>query len=82
MRHPFVHLSSNKRLGLLITVVVAAAVMIAALVYLTGHGRTAKAAEASPANPQNVVSETVQLADSPEQTRAITRVWQKFKTGQ
>jgi putrescine transport system substrate-binding protein len=23
----------------------------------------------------------VQLADSPEQTRAITRVWQKFKTG-
>ena len=25
---------------------------------------------------------TVQLADSPEQTRAITRVWQKFKTGQ
>src|SRR6202034_2380708 len=64
MRHPFVHLSSNKRLGLLITVVVAAAVMIAALVYLTGHGRTAKAAEASPANPQNVVSETVQLADS------------------
>jgi putrescine transport system substrate-binding protein len=24
----------------------------------------------------------VQLADSPEQTRAITRVWQKFKTGQ
>jgi putrescine transport system substrate-binding protein len=25
---------------------------------------------------------SVQLADSPEQTRAITRVWQKFKTGQ
>lgn len=25
---------------------------------------------------------TVQLGDSPEQTRAITRVWQKFKTGQ
>jgi putrescine transport system substrate-binding protein len=25
---------------------------------------------------------TVQLADSPEQTRAITRVWQKFKTGE
>jgi putrescine transport system substrate-binding protein len=25
---------------------------------------------------------TLQLADSPEQTRAITRVWQKFKTGQ
>jgi putrescine transport system substrate-binding protein len=25
---------------------------------------------------------TVQLADSPEQTRAITRVWQRFKTGQ
>jgi putrescine transport system substrate-binding protein len=24
----------------------------------------------------------VQLADSPEQTRTITRVWQKFKTGQ
>ncbi len=24
----------------------------------------------------------VQLADTPEQTRAITRVWQKFKTGQ
>jgi putrescine transport system substrate-binding protein len=24
----------------------------------------------------------LQLADSPEQTRAITRVWQKFKTGQ
>jgi putrescine transport system substrate-binding protein len=24
----------------------------------------------------------VQLADSAEQTRAITRVWQKFKTGQ
>ena len=24
----------------------------------------------------------VQLADSPEQTRAITRMWQKFKTGQ
>ncbi|HEX3914198.1 MAG TPA: polyamine ABC transporter substrate-binding protein [Steroidobacteraceae bacterium] len=24
----------------------------------------------------------VQLADSPEQTRAITRVWQKFKTGE
>jgi putrescine transport system substrate-binding protein len=25
---------------------------------------------------------TVQMADSAEQTRAITRVWQKFKTGQ
>ena len=25
---------------------------------------------------------SVQLTDSPEQTRAITRVWQKFKTGQ
>jgi len=25
---------------------------------------------------------SVQLADSPDQTRAITRVWQKFKTGQ
>ena len=25
---------------------------------------------------------SVQLSDSPEQTRAITRVWQKFKTGQ
>jgi spermidine/putrescine-binding protein len=24
----------------------------------------------------------VQLADSPDQTRAITRMWQKFKTGQ
>jgi len=24
----------------------------------------------------------VQLADSPDQTRAITRIWQKFKTGQ
>jgi putrescine transport system substrate-binding protein len=24
----------------------------------------------------------VQLADSPDQTRVITRVWQKFKTGQ
>ncbi len=24
----------------------------------------------------------LQLADSAEQTRAITRVWQKFKTGQ
>jgi putrescine transport system substrate-binding protein len=24
----------------------------------------------------------VQLADSADQTRAITRVWQKFKTGQ
>jgi putrescine transport system substrate-binding protein len=25
---------------------------------------------------------SVQLADSPDQTRAITRMWQKFKTGQ
>jgi putrescine transport system substrate-binding protein len=25
---------------------------------------------------------SVQLADSADQTRAITRVWQKFKTGQ
>jgi putrescine transport system substrate-binding protein len=25
---------------------------------------------------------TVQTADSPDQTRAITRMWQKFKTGQ
>ena len=25
---------------------------------------------------------TLQLADTPEQTRAITRMWQKFKTGQ
>jgi putrescine transport system substrate-binding protein len=25
---------------------------------------------------------SVQLSDTPEQTRAITRVWQKFKTGQ
>jgi hypothetical protein len=24
----------------------------------------------------------VQLADSPEQTRVITRMWEKFKTGQ
>ena len=24
----------------------------------------------------------VQMDDSPEQTRAITRIWQKFKTGQ
>jgi hypothetical protein len=24
----------------------------------------------------------VQLADSADQTRAVTRVWQKFKTGQ
>jgi hypothetical protein len=24
----------------------------------------------------------VQLSDTPDQTRAITRMWQKFKTGQ
>jgi len=32
--------------------------------------------------PDQRKSLAVQLADSPEQTRAITRVWQKFKTGQ
>ena len=32
--------------------------------------------------PEQRQSLAVQLADSPEQTRAITRVWQKFKTGQ
>jgi putrescine transport system substrate-binding protein len=32
--------------------------------------------------PDQRQSLAVQLADSPEQTRAITRVWQKFKTGQ
>ena len=32
--------------------------------------------------PDQRRSLAVQLADSPEQTRAITRVWQKFKTGQ
>jgi putrescine transport system substrate-binding protein len=32
--------------------------------------------------PELRQSLAVQLADSPEQTRAITRVWQKFKTGQ
>src|ERR1019366_5531653 len=64
MRHPIVQLPFYKSLGLLTTAAVAAAVMIAALVYLTGHGRTTKAAEASAANPSNVASETVQLADS------------------
>jgi cobalt-zinc-cadmium efflux system membrane fusion protein len=64
MRHPIVQLPFNKSLGLLTTAAVAAAVMIAALVYLTGHGRTTKAAEASAANPAIAASETVQLADS------------------
>jgi putrescine transport system substrate-binding protein len=32
--------------------------------------------------PDQRQSLAVQLADSPDQTRAITRVWQKFKTGQ
>jgi putrescine transport system substrate-binding protein len=32
--------------------------------------------------PEQMQRLKVQLADSPEQTRAITRVWQKFKTGQ
>jgi putrescine transport system substrate-binding protein len=32
--------------------------------------------------PEQRKALAVQLADSPEQTRAITRVWQKFKTGQ
>jgi putrescine transport system substrate-binding protein len=33
--------------------------------------------------PPDVVQKLpVQLADSAEQTRALTRVWQKFKTGQ
>ncbi len=32
--------------------------------------------------PQQRQALTVQLSDSPEQTRAVTRVWQKFKTGQ
>jgi putrescine transport system substrate-binding protein len=32
--------------------------------------------------PDQRQSLAVQLADSPEQTRAITRVWQKFKTGE
>jgi len=32
--------------------------------------------------PDQRRSLAVQLADSPDQTRAITRVWQKFKTGQ
>jgi putrescine transport system substrate-binding protein len=31
--------------------------------------------------PDQVKKLSVQLQDSPEQTRAITRVWQKFKTG-
>jgi putrescine transport system substrate-binding protein len=33
-------------------------------------------------SPELVKQLPVQLADSPEQTRALTRVWQKFKTGQ
>jgi putrescine transport system substrate-binding protein len=32
--------------------------------------------------PEVMQKLAVQLADSPEQTRALTRVWQKFKTGQ
>jgi putrescine transport system substrate-binding protein len=32
--------------------------------------------------PEVLQKLAVQLSDSPEQTRAITRVWQKFKTGQ
>jgi putrescine transport system substrate-binding protein len=32
--------------------------------------------------PELLQKLAVQLADSPEQTRAITRMWQKFKTGQ
>jgi putrescine transport system substrate-binding protein len=32
--------------------------------------------------PEQMKKLALQLADSPEQTRAITRVWQKFKTGQ
>ncbi len=32
--------------------------------------------------PERRAKLAVQLADTPEQTRAITRVWQKFKTGQ
>jgi putrescine transport system substrate-binding protein len=32
--------------------------------------------------PQQRQELTVQLSDSPDQTRAVTRVWQKFKTGQ
>jgi putrescine transport system substrate-binding protein len=31
--------------------------------------------------PEQLKKLALQLADSPEQTRAITRVWQKFKTG-
>ena len=32
--------------------------------------------------PQQRQALAVQLSDSPDQTRAVTRVWQKFKTGQ
>jgi hypothetical protein len=32
--------------------------------------------------PEQLPRLSVQLADSAEQTRAITRVWQEFKTGQ
>lgn len=32
--------------------------------------------------PEELKKLALQLADSPEQTRAITRVWQKFKTGE
>jgi putrescine transport system substrate-binding protein len=32
--------------------------------------------------PQQRQSLALQLSDSPDQTRAVTRVWQKFKTGQ
>ncbi len=34
------------------------------------------------ATPEQRQKLAVQLADSADQTRAITRVWQKFKTGQ
>ena len=32
--------------------------------------------------PELLPKLSVQLADSADQTRAITRVWEKFKTGQ
>ena len=34
------------------------------------------------ATPEELQRLVVQLADSPDQTRAITRAWEKFKTGQ
>jgi cobalt-zinc-cadmium efflux system membrane fusion protein len=64
MSMPLVNSTGVKRFGLLTTAAVAATVMIAILIYSTGHGTTAKATEASAANPSNVASETVQLADS------------------